>query len=147
MKPGKRRPRVTANAVVPIRTIRIGFAPEAAVSFRRLSAKEQGGLRRKLRDFGTSPALGKPLTDELRGYHRITFGRLRTITLRVAETTSDVVVYVLYIGLRRQGAKDDPYEVATAAIRRGDPSAVEVMEQLIQHMLTGELAENQDRLS
>jgi hypothetical protein len=115
--------------------VRLGFSPEARAVFDKLPSKLQDGLRRKLREFGVSPAIGKPLVGELFGYHRITYGRVRSISMRVIASVakSDVVaVMTLYIGLRKAGSADDPYEIAAAAVRRRDPDAVHAIELMLQ---------------
>jgi hypothetical protein len=139
MKPGKRRQTATTPAAGPTGTVRVGFSPEAKEAFDALPAKWRDGLRRKLYDFGGNPAIGKPLVGALRGYHRVTYGRVRSIAEAIAKVADGIViVHVLYLGLRKEGAADDPYELAAAkAIRSGDPDAIEALEKLVQQMLSG----------
>jgi len=122
-------------------TIRLGFSPAARAAFDSFSNKVRSGIRRKLRDFGEDPAVGKPLVGALQGYHRITYGRVRTVSLRIIAKVEDdlVIVYVLHIGLRKAGASDDPYEIATAALARQDREALDVLEALVEQLHAGEL--------
>ena len=122
--------------------VRIGFAPDAGAAFHRLAPKAQAGLRAKLKAFGLNPSLGKPLVGQLQGYHRVTYGRVRSIAkaveaeaiVRVAAGV--VIVHVLWLGLRKQGASDDPYEVAAVkALRQGDPDARQLLEALVRRTL------------
>jgi hypothetical protein len=141
MKP-KRRSAATTPQVTSSATIRIGFSEDAKVVFDGFSPKVRHGLRNKLREFGVNPANAKPLVGALKGYHRVTYGRVRAIAASSVEalvsmTDGIILVHVLYVGLRKQGAKDDSYEVAAAAIRAGEPDAIEAMELILQSYLCG----------
>ncbi len=146
MKPPKRRPTQTTVAAAPPGTVRIGFSPEAKGAFDKLPAKVQTGLRRKLREFGENQTGAKPLVGALKGYHRVTYGRVRSIVEAIVKIADGIViVHVLYLGLRKAGAGDDPYEVAAVkALKRGDPDAVEALKVLVQQLLTGQLPEGDD---
>jgi mRNA-degrading endonuclease RelE of RelBE toxin-antitoxin system len=120
---------------------RLGFSPDARAAFDRLSEKVRIGLRRKLRELGTNPALGKPLVGDLKGYYRITYGCLRAISkvlapdaATTAAVNSDIVImHVLYIGPRKEGSAGDPYErAAIAALQEGDRAALELLDQIIR---------------
>lgn len=143
----KRKPRSRATPEAAAKqAVRIGFSSGAAAVFKSLSGKVKAGLRRKLRDFGENPALGKPLVGALKGYHRVTYGRVRTVSMRIVASVVDgiVLVHVLHIGLRKDGAADDPYEVAAAALARHDPDALAALEELVQKLQAGELPELAD---
>ncbi len=137
MKP-KRPPQTPPKAAPTAAMARIGFSPEARVVFDKLPPKVQAGIRRKLHEFAGNPAVGKPLIGSLLGYRRITYARYRTIALHlVADAARGVVlVHVVEIGLRKQGAQDDPYELAVASLRRGDADAHEALELLLQELRT-----------
>ena len=127
-----RRERRTKQAEQPGSATKVtpslGFSPVARAAFVRLPEKARVGLRRKLHDFGANPAIGKPLIGTLQGYFRVSYGRLRAICTIHAST-----VLVLIIGLRREGASDDPYErAAIAALQSGDSEARELVEKAIQ---------------
>jgi mRNA-degrading endonuclease RelE of RelBE toxin-antitoxin system len=83
------------------------------------SRKEREGLLRKLKEFALRPALGKPLHADLAGYYRISYGRMRCV---VRSNTKDPVVLVLVLAPRKEGARDDAYALAVAAIRGADPT-------------------------
>lgn len=117
--------------------VRVGFSAEAKAIFEKLPAKVRDGLRRKLRDFGTNQAIGKPLIGALQGYSRITYGRVRAIVEAIARVADGVViVHILYVGLRKEGSASDPYEAAAIeALTRGDPEAISLMEALVHQAL------------
>ena len=121
--------------------VRIGFAPGAHAAFDAFSNKVKAGLRRRLREFGKNPAIGKPLIGALQGYYQITYGRIRTVSLRIVVSREDetVLVHVLHIGLRKAGAADDPYEIAAAAFGRQDRDAITLIEELARQFQAGEL--------
>ncbi len=139
MKNPKRRP-AEATAAAP-GAVRVGFSLEAKGAFDKLPAKVQAGLRRKFREFGENRTGAKPLVGALKGYHRVTYGRVRSIVEAIVKVADGIViVHVLYLGLRKAGAGDDPYEVAAVkALKRGDPDAVEALKVLVQQLLTGQL--------
>ncbi|HEV3156566.1 MAG TPA: hypothetical protein VGZ00_04405 [Candidatus Baltobacteraceae bacterium] len=133
--------------------VRIGFSPDARTAFDRLPSKVQDGMRRKLREFGANPSIGKPLIGELKGYHRVTYGRLRAISKALAPhfiataklEGSVVVVHVLEIGPRKEGSGDDPYErAAIASLKAGDHDAQALLEETIQQLQAGNLPEVED---
>ena len=127
-------PAVSTSGAVQVR---IGFSAEAKAVFDKHPTKVREGLRRKLRDFGTNQAIGKPLVGALLGYHRITYGRIRAVAevlARVAEGT--VVVHVLYVGLRKEGSASDPYETAAIeALKGSDPEAIALLEAVAYQAL------------
>jgi mRNA-degrading endonuclease RelE of RelBE toxin-antitoxin system len=133
----KRRAPATTAEAVPAGTVRLAFSSEARAIFSRLPQKQQAGLRRKLREFGADPALGKPLTGALQGYQRVTLGRLRAIALHViVRATEDglIVVYVLHVDRRAEGSRSDPYVVATDAIRRGEEDALTLLDLIVRRL-------------
>lgn len=148
----KRRPIATTPPATTVGVVRIGFSPSAKVAFDRLPPKVRVGLRRKLYDFGKNPAIGKPLIGELQGYHRVTYGRVRAISKALPEVVATIefadgriVVFVLEVGPRKDGALDDPYErAAIAALRSGDRDAQTLLEQLIHQLHAGLLPEVED---
>jgi len=99
--------------------LRINFTVSANKVFLQCSKKERDGLFRKLKEFALHPALGKPLHDSLAGYYRVSYGRMRSV---VRSNTKDPVLLVLVLAPRKEGARDDAYAVAVAAIRTADPS-------------------------
>jgi mRNA-degrading endonuclease RelE of RelBE toxin-antitoxin system len=117
--------------------VRIGFSADAKAAFDKLPAKVRDGLRRKLRDFGTNQAIGKPLVGALQGYHRVTYGRIRAVAEVIARVADGIViVHVLHVGLRKEGSASDPYETAAIeALKRGDPEAIALMETLVHQAL------------
>ena len=149
MKP-KRKPRSTASKATPKKNgaVRIGYDREAQAVFDALPAKVQEGLDRKLRDFAANPGLGKPLVGDLLGYHRVLYGRIRTVSLRATAKVVDglVVVFVLEVGLRKEGSREDPYVLARRALKRGDVDAQHAVELIVASFLKGdapELEENE----
>jgi mRNA-degrading endonuclease RelE of RelBE toxin-antitoxin system len=147
----KPRAKKTVPAATPQQAVvKIGFSPDARAAFERLPAKVQAGLRRKLREFGLNPAIGKPLIADLKGYHRVTYGRLRAISKAVgpyvvATAKAEggiIIVHVLEIGPRKEGSGDDPYErAAIAALQAGDREAQALLERTIQQLHAGNLPE------
>jgi|GEM_PF-5545060 mRNA-degrading endonuclease RelE of RelBE toxin-antitoxin system len=119
--PKRRRSQNPIPSAAPKGAARLAFSRAALAEFKKLPEKVQMGLRRKLLDFGITPAIGKPLVGSLKGYHRVTYGRLRTIAT-VSEKAADgaMVVVALHIGLRKEGSQNDPYEVAAAKALKGD---------------------------
>jgi hypothetical protein len=73
---------------------------------------------RKLKDVALSPSLAKPLTGELPGLYRVTYGRLRCI---IRLTDEAAVLLVVCVSPRKEGARDDAYQRAMDALR-ADPS-------------------------
>jgi len=150
MPPKQRKRKETAPAppvAPPSGAVRIGFSRDARAVFEGLSTGVRAGLRRKLRDFGGNPAVGKPLVGALKGYHRITYGRLRAVAhLQIVATVSDgvVIVFVLYIGLRSAGSRDDPYELAAEALRRGEADAIEALELMVQQHHAGDPSDREE---
>lgn len=138
MKPPKRRPTASTPPAAPTAgAVRIGFSDVARADFEKLATKVQKGLRRKLREFGMNPAIGKPLVAELQGYRRVTYGRVRSIAEFVVKVTGRVVI-VHYVGLRKAGSSDDPYEAAAvAALNAGDRDAIAALEALVQQAVHG----------
>lgn len=148
MKQRKRRTTIATTPQAPVQpAVRLGFSPGARAQFEGLPEKIKTGLRRKLRDFGQNPGLGKPLVGVLQGYHRITYGRLRTIAMRVVASISDgiVLVHVLWVGQRKEGASDDAYErAAIAALRAGEADAHSALELLLQQLAAGDIDPAED---
>jgi mRNA-degrading endonuclease RelE of RelBE toxin-antitoxin system len=132
-------------AAAASKAVRLGYSQLAFEFFEKLPAKTQLALERKLRTFGENPAIGKALSKELFGYYRVTVGRIRAIAASSAASSIEavlkiengiVVVYVLYIGQRKAGSKDDPYERAVQALARGDIDAIEVLRRLVEQVKT-----------
>lgn len=57
---------------------------------------------------------GKPLWGPLRGHRSLHVGRYRVIYRVVRD---EVQVFILYVGLRKQGNRDDVYELAKKLVR------------------------------
>src|ERR1700681_1482634 len=93
--------------------IRIGFTRSANKQFLGLAEKERTGLFTKLEELARNPRLGKPLVGELKGYVRISLGRLRCVVKCAAGVA---VVIVLVIAKRAQGSRKDVYELAKRAL-------------------------------
>jgi mRNA-degrading endonuclease RelE of RelBE toxin-antitoxin system len=136
----KRRPPKAATVPPPSAgasvVVQIGWAPNAREAFDRLPAKAQAGIRRKLEDFGAAGA-GKPLVRGLKGFQRVTYGRLRCIATRADGPI--ILVYVLEVGLRKAGSDDDAYELARRALDSGDPEIVEALNELATGFLSGDV--------
>ncbi len=61
---------------------------------------------------------GKPLTDELTGFRSVrAVGQRYRIIYRVLER--EVMVVIVLVGRRRQGGKDDIYQLAKRLIKQG----------------------------
>lgn len=61
---------------------------------------------------------GKPLSGELQGYRSLrAVGQRYRIIFRVER--SRVLVYVIAVGLRREGSRNDVYELARKLVRLG----------------------------
>lgn len=122
------------------RDVKLGFSPDAQTVYNLLPQKVKDGLDDKLREFGKDENAGKPLIRKLKGYHRVTYGRVRAISLRaIANVTAGiVVVYTLSIGPRKEGASDDPYAQATAALKRRDPEVITALENLVAQAINSD---------
>ena len=85
----------------------------AAIKDRRV----QEGLRSGLRRLEYEPELkGKPMIDELAGYHSLrAVGQRYRIIYKVKE--EQVLVVVVTVGIRKEGDKKDVYELAKKLIR------------------------------
>lgn len=142
----KPRPAATTPEAASTGTVRLAFSRGASTVFIALPVKVQVGLRRKLHEFGENPAIGKPLIGALRGYHRVSYGRIRGVAMRAVVSVTDgiILVHVLHVGLRKEGAADDAYELATSAVQQGNAEAIEVLEQLIHQLLAENLPEAED---
>jgi mRNA-degrading endonuclease RelE of RelBE toxin-antitoxin system len=127
------KPEVQTPKTTP--AIRIGWDQEAKDAFDRLPRKVQKGLRRKLRDYAENPAIAKPLIEELQAWDRVTYARYRCITRRVEGVL--IVVYVLQVALRKDGAQDDPYEIAAAALARREPQILEALQKFAAGYIAG----------
>ena len=79
----------------------------------------QQALRKRLAGLEYEPEKqGKALTDELMGYRGIrAVGQRYRIIYRLEE--SRVIVYVVSIGLRKEGSKRDVYTIAQQLLDRG----------------------------
>lgn len=61
---------------------------------------------------------GKALTEELAGFRSVrAVGQRYRIIYRVVE--SKVIVYIVLVGLRQEGAKKDVYEIARRLLQQG----------------------------
>jgi hypothetical protein len=116
--------------------VKIGWAPDARAVFDRLSAKAQAGLREKLEDFGRT-GVGKPLVRELKGFTRVTYGRVRCIAKRAEGAM--IMVYVLEVGLRKARSDDDAYERATKALASRDPEIIDALNEMTAGFLAGDI--------
>lgn len=95
------------------------ISPEAAEMIARISdLRIRGQAIAKLKGLAAFPeSQGRALTDELAGLRRITVaGRYRAVyrTLRMRRE-----VHVLAVGVRREGARDDIYQLMARMMRRG----------------------------
>lgn len=87
----------------------------AAITDRRVREK----VKERLKGLSTDPELqGKALTSDLAGYRSIrAVGQRYRILYKIEAAT--VVVYVVAVGLRREGSKSDVYELAKKLLRLG----------------------------
>lgn len=87
----------------------------AAITDRRVREK----LKERLKALSADPELqGKALTGELAGYRSLrAVGQRYRILYKIEAAT--VVVYVVAVGLRREGSKSDMYELAKKLLRLG----------------------------
>lgn len=114
----KSRKRVKAEPVPakPAPKAKLVFSQSADRQLRKLPAAVQNGLKKKLRDYAFNPELGKPLTGALQGFDRVTNGRVRAIT----KASLDAPVAVIVVAaIRKEGDRDDVYELALAALANG----------------------------
>jgi len=141
MKPRKPPATKASQPSSPVNAVRLGFSQDAQAVYDLLPPKVQSGLDAKLREFGKNPNVGKPLIKTLSGYHRVTYGRIRAISIRSIASVSAgiVVVQTLTIGQRKEGSKNDPYELATAALRKRDPEVISALEILVQQAIEGHM--------
>jgi mRNA interferase RelE/StbE len=102
----RKRTEVKSAVAAPSPTVKVGFALSARAAWDALDPKVRDSLREKIRAFGLDPRLGKPLTGDLKGCHRVTHGRVRCVVRRAEEIT---VVLVIAVGVRKEGSKKDPY--------------------------------------
>ncbi len=75
------------------------------------------GFIKKLRTVGIDPDLGKPLSGELKPYRTLRLGRYRIIYLY---DPADDVVWVVSIGIRKAGARDDVYQQLLRDLHAGE---------------------------
>lgn len=87
----------------------------AAITDRRVREK----LKERLKALSADPELqGKALTGELTGYRSLrAVGQRYRILYKIEAAT--VVVYVVAVGLRREGSKSDMYELAKKLLHLG----------------------------
>ncbi|MDE2573154.1 MAG: hypothetical protein KGM44_11640 [bacterium] len=95
------------------------MAQAAHAAFERLTKREREAMTAKLKGLALNPALGKPLRGTLSGYYRISYGRLRAV---VRSDGKNPLLFVVMLGVRTAGKRDDVYERALAALRQAEPS-------------------------
>lgn len=83
------------------------------------------GFINKLRTVGIDPDLGKPLSGELKPYRTLRLGRYRIIYLYdpaddVDSLCSPQVVWVVSVGIRKAGARDDVYQQLLRDLHAGE---------------------------
>jgi mRNA-degrading endonuclease RelE of RelBE toxin-antitoxin system len=117
------------------RKVKLIFAESADAQFQKQPQKVRNGLLQKLKDFALNPEIGKPLTGQLQGLYRVTYGRLRAIVRSDGENPIAIIV-VAY--LRREDGKDDAYQHALTALRQGGAQ----IEDLFAKHLRAYLEEN-----
>lgn len=87
----------------------------ATITDRRVREK----LKERLRALSSDPELqGKALTGDLAGYRSLRAVEQRYRILYKIEAAR-VMVYVVAVGLRREGSKSDVYELAKKLLRLG----------------------------
>lgn len=87
----------------------------ASITDRRVREK----LKERLKALSSDPDLqGKALTGDLAGYRSLRAVGQRYRLLYKLET-GQVIVYVVAVGLRREGRKSDVYELAKKLLRLG----------------------------
>ena len=87
----------------------------SAISDRRIQQNIVKTMRRLAHD---PDKQGRALTEELAGYRSVrAVGQRYRIIYRVVE--SKVIVYIVLVGLRKEGAKKDVYEIAKRLLQQG----------------------------
>lgn len=71
---------------------------------------------KKLRNLADDPESGKPLTGDLRSYRSLRLGRYR-IVYRYDST--DDVVWIVLVAIRREGSRSDVYERLLKDLKSG----------------------------
>jgi mRNA interferase RelE/StbE len=97
---------------------RILIADIALTTLKRIDSRTKATIKNKIEDLKTEPALrGKPLSGDLAAYRSIhAAGRYRIVyEVRQAE----VVVYIVMVGLRKDGNREDVYETLKRYIQLG----------------------------
>lgn len=110
------------------------MSQSAHTVFERLTQRERDAMAAKLKILARNPALGKPLVGALSGYYRISYGRLRAVVRSDGKTP---LLFVVMLGIRAGGKRDDVYARALAALRNAEPS----FESLFRRHLGAYLAE------
>jgi mRNA-degrading endonuclease RelE of RelBE toxin-antitoxin system len=121
------------GAANPGQKARIGFVKSAAEEFRTQPEKIQRGLMSKLKELAFHPESGKPLTGDLQGCCRVTYGRLRCVA-RVAEGVA--VVLVLVVAERKAGSRDDAYRVAAEVVSTNSPGVTDLLARHVRAYLS-----------
>jgi mRNA-degrading endonuclease RelE of RelBE toxin-antitoxin system len=70
----------------------------------------------RIRVLETHPQFGKILSDPLQGFRRLSLGRYRIVHYYQHETD---IAWIIAVGMRKQGARQDIYAVLSALVRAG----------------------------
>jgi mRNA-degrading endonuclease RelE of RelBE toxin-antitoxin system len=70
----------------------------------------------RIRVLETAPQFGKILGEPLHGFRRLSLGRYRIVHYYQHETDS---VWIIAVGIRKQGARRDIYAILSALVRAG----------------------------
>ena len=99
-------------------TYRVFLTELARDALNDIESNARSQIIGKLRDLHEEPEKrGKPLVAELAGYRSIRAAGRYRIIYRVENDTVRVVV--VYLGMRKEGAKDDAYALAKKLLRAG----------------------------
>ena len=91
----------------------------ASNALRKIEKRAQKQIINKLRDLEESPLQrGAPLLGELQGYRDIRAAGQRYRIIYTVEE-EQVVVLVVYVGMRKEGDKSDVYAIAKRLLRAG----------------------------
>jgi mRNA-degrading endonuclease RelE of RelBE toxin-antitoxin system len=97
-------------------TVEIRVTESAGRTLAKAGAKVRDGILRKAKAVVLNPRAGKPLTGALKGYYRVTFGRIRAVLRCDGKTPVGLIVAALP---RSAGSTLDPYTVAERALQSG----------------------------
>ncbi|MFP4407792.1 MAG: type II toxin-antitoxin system RelE family toxin [Spirochaetaceae bacterium] len=98
---------------------RVTLTKTAAEALQRIEKRARKQIINKLRDLEINPLKrGSPLLGELQGYRDVRAAEQRYRIIYTVEEDR-VVVLVVYVGIRKDGDKNDVYSIAKKLIRAG----------------------------